>query len=109
MATAFPNEIQTFPTMIDVTATEGSLISQYQTAIQAGNLAEAQQILAQIPNYQNKIITADLMNTINDTVSAVQQYFADRYSPAYIVSENQPIGQNPTDFWFQITDEVTSS
>lgn len=108
MATVFPNEIQTFPTMMDVQATDGSLISQYQTAIQAGNLAEAQTILAQIPNYQNKFINADLLNTINDTVEAVQQYFADRYSPAYIVSSTQPVGQNPTDFWFQITDEVTS-
>ena len=109
MATTFPNQIQNFPTMVDVSATDGNLINQYQTAIQAGDLATAQQILAQIPNYQNKIITAELMNTINDTVEAVEQYFINRYSPAYIVSENQPAGQNPTDFWFQITDEVTSS
>ena len=109
MATVFPNEIQTFPNMIDIQPTDGSLVNQYQTAMEAGNLTEAQAILVQIPEYQNKFVNADLLNTINDTVEAMQQYFADKYSPAYIVSSTQPLGQNPTDFWFEITDEVTSS
>ena len=103
MATSFPNVIQTFPQMIDLTASDSALAQQYQTAMQAGNLALAKQILAQIPNNQNKIITADYLNTINDTVTAVEQYFGERYSPAYIVSENQPTYQEATDFWFEVT------
>ena len=103
MATSYPNSVQTFPQMIDLTASDGALAQQYQTAIQAGNLALARQILAQIPNNQNKIITADYLNTINDTVVAVEQYFRGRYSPAYIVSESQPAYQEATDFWFEIT------
>ena len=104
MSTLFPNEIQTFPQMIDLAASDGTLVQQYQIAMQAGNLALAKQILAQIPNNQNKIITADYLNTINDTVVAVEQYFRDRYSPAYIVSESQPAYQEATDFWFEVTD-----
>ena len=104
MATSFPNSTQTFPQMIDLTASDGTLAQQYQIAMQAGNLALAKQILAQIPNNQNKIITADYLNTINDTVVAVEQYFSRRYSPAYIVSENQPTYQEATDFWFEVTD-----
>ena len=103
MATTFPNAIQTFPQMIDLVASDGPLAQQYQIAMQAGNLALAKQILAQIPNNQNKIITADYLNTINDTVVAVEQYFQARYSPAYIVSDTQPQSQEKNDFWFEIT------
>ena len=90
MSTLFPSEIQTFPQMIDLAASDGTLVQQYQIAMQSGNLALAKQILAQIPNNQNKIITADYLNTINDTVVAIEQYFRGRYSPAYIVSDSQP-------------------
>ena len=103
MSTLFPGAIQTFPQMIDLAASDGALTQQYQAAMQAGNLALAKQILAQIPNNQNKIITADYLNTINDTVLAVEQYFQARYSPAYIVSDTQPQSQEKNDFWFEIT------
>ena len=102
MATSFPNAIQNFPQMIDLLASDGSLVQQYQTAMQAGNLTLAQQILAQIPNNQSKIITADYLNTINDTVVAVEKYFQARYSPAYVVSNTQPSAQESGDFWFQV-------
>ena len=103
MSTLFPSEIQTFPQMIDLAASDGALAQQYQTAMQAGNLTLAKQILAQIPNNQNKIITADYLNTINDTVVAVEKYFQARYSPAYVVSNTQPSAQENGDFWFQVT------
>lgn len=102
MATSFPNQIQNFPQMQDITAQDATLVQQYQNAMQVGNLSLAQQILAQIPNNQNKIVTADYLNTINDTVIAVQKYFGARYSPAYVVSETQPINQEKSDFWFQV-------
>ena len=82
MATSFPNAIQNFPQMIDLIASDGTLVQQYQTAMQAGNLALAKQILDHIPNNQSKIITADYLNTIKDTVVAVEKYFQARYSPA---------------------------
>ena len=103
MATLFPNAIQTFPQMIDLAASDGPLVQQYQLAMQTGNLTLAKQILAQIPNNQNKIITADYLNTINDTLVAVEQYFQARYSPAYVVSSTQPTSQESGDFWFQVT------
>ena len=103
MPSLFPGAIQTFPQMTDLLASDGTLAQQYQIAMQAGNLTLAKQILAQIPNNQNKIITADYLNTINDTVVAVEQYFQARYSSAYIVSENQPAYQEATDFWFEVT------
>ena len=103
MSTLFPGATQTFPQMIDLTASDGTLVQQYQIAMQAGNLTLAKQILAQIPNNQNKIITADYLNTINDTIVAMEKYFQARYSPAYIVSDTQPQSQEKNDFWFEIT------
>lgn len=103
MATSFPNALQTFPQMIDLTASDGSLVQQYQSAMQAGNITLAKQILAQIPQNQSKIITADYLNTINDTLVAVEKYFQARYSPAYVVSNTQPSAQENGDFWFQVT------
>ena len=103
MATSFPNQIQNFPEMQDITAQDATLVQQYQNAMQVGNLSLARQILTQIPNNQNKIVTADYLNTINDTVIAVQKYFGARYSPAYVVSETQPVNQEKSDFWFQVT------
>ena len=102
MATSFPSQTQLFPTMQDATSYDGALIKQYQAAMEAGNLTLARQILTQIPSGQNKVITADYLNTINDTVVAVEHYFDGRYSPAYVVSETQPTNQQPTDFWFQV-------
>ena len=103
MPSLFPQQVQTFNQMQDISASDGALIAQYQTAMQTGNLAIAKQILAQIPNNQNKIITADYLNTINDTVVAVEKYFQARYSPAYVVSNTQPSAQENGDFWFQVT------
>ena len=103
MATSFPNAIQNFPQMIDLIASDGTLVQQYQIAMQAGNLTLAKQILDQIPNNQSKIITADYLNTINDTLVAVEKYFQVRYSPAYVVSNAQPSLQESGDFWFQVT------
>ena len=103
MPSLFPSEIQTFPQMIDLAASDGTLAQQYQAAMQTGNLTLAQQILTQIPNNQSKIITADYLNTINDTVVAVEKYFQARYSPAYVVSSTHPSAQENGDFWFQVT------
>lgn len=103
MASSFPNAVDVFPQMMDILASDGALVKQYQTAMENGDINAAKQILAQIPNGQNKIITADYLNQINDALVAVETYFKGRYSPAYVVSESQPAGQNATDFWFQVT------
>lgn len=102
MATSFPQQIQRFPQMLDITRVDSALVKQYQTAMETGDISGAQTILAQIPNNQSKIITADYLNTLNDTVVAVEQFFQKRYSPAYVVSEIAPL-QNATDFWFEVT------
>ena len=47
MATNFPNQVDTFPTMLDITADDAELVKQYQDAMEAGSYDVAQQVLAQ--------------------------------------------------------------
>lgn len=103
MATNFPNQVDTFPTMLDITADDAELVKQYQDAMEAGSYDVAQQVLSQIPNGQQKIISAGLMNNVLDGLTATEQYFADRYSPAYVVSDTEPQYKQATDFWFHTT------
>lgn len=100
--TSFPNSIQSFPTMQDINVADASLVQQYQDAMEAGNIATATAILGQISNADKKIIRADLLNTITDTSVALQQYYAEKFSNGYIVSETQPAGQAKGDFWFRL-------
>ena len=102
MSTSFPNSIQTFPTMQDISAADASLVQQYQEAMESGNIATATAILGQISNADKKIIRADLLNTITDTNVALQKYYAEKFSNGYIVSETQPAGQSVGDFWFKL-------
>ena len=104
---AFPDTIVTFPTMQNITASDGDLIKQYQQAVEAKDMATAATILAQITNYDKKIITANYLNSISTTLHAVEQFYAERYNPAIVVSATQPIAQEATDFWFEITGTST--
>ena len=36
MATKFPSQVDTFPTMLDITADDAELVKQYQDAMEAG-------------------------------------------------------------------------
>lgn len=100
--TSFPNSIQNFPTMQDISAADATLVQQYQEAMEAGNIATATAILGQISNVDKKIIRADMLNTITDTSVALQQFYAEKFSNGYVVSATQPAGQAKGDFWFKL-------
>lgn len=102
MATLYPGQIQTFPTMQNITADDADLVKQYQEAMENGNLQEAGNILAQISNYPNKLITADILNTMQDTLVALQVKFDQRYSPGITVSVDAPTNPGNGDYWWQV-------
>lgn len=106
MATTFPDEIQTFPQMFDVMPVDGKKLKAYQEYMQNGLYSQAQQTLRTIDNWKQKVITANYLNTLFDTCEALQEYYTTKYSPAYVVSEKEPINQEPSDFWFKITGTV---
>lgn len=104
MATTYPNAYQEFPTMKNISATDASIVAQYQEAVENDEYARAQQLLQAIPDFDKKMITASLLNTVFDTNVALQKFYTARYNPAYVVSKTQPLGQEVGDFWIKIED-----
>ena len=73
--TNFPSSVDQFLTFLNITATDGPLIVQYQTALQAGNTIQANQILAQIPSGTQKIIKATDLNKLTQAMLAVERFY----------------------------------
>ena len=55
MATKFPGQVDTFPTMLDITASDAELVKQYQAAMEASDYNTAQQALAAIPRGNRRL------------------------------------------------------
>lgn len=86
--TSFPDVEQSFVEMIDMNSSDGVLMTQYQTAMQAGDFATARTVLAQIPNYNNKILDSVKINTLFDTTVALERFYKTNVEP-YIETKQQ--------------------
>ena len=88
LSSNFPDSIDTFPTWFNIVASDGPLIAQYQAAIEAGNQTKANQILAQIPQGTQKIITATSLNDLTSAILAVERFYKDNIAD-YIENQQQ--------------------
>ena len=79
--TNFPSSVDQFLTFLNITATDGPLIAQYQTALQSGNTTLANQILAQIPSGTQKIIKATDLNKLTQAILAVERFYKTDIEP----------------------------
>lgn len=79
--TNFPSSLDTFTTWLNIVASDGQLIQQYQAAMQAGNTTLANQILAQIPQGTQKIITATDLNTMSQAILAIERFYLTDIQP----------------------------
>lgn len=87
--TVFPDGgIDTFTTWLNVTAQDGPLIQQYITAMNAGNQAQANQILSQISSGSQKIIKATDLNKLTQAILAVERFYSTDIEP-YIQSQQE--------------------
>lgn len=87
--TNFPSDgVDTFPTYLNVTATDGPLIQQYMEAMNAGNQVLANQILSQIPAAEQKVIKATDLNKVMQATLAVERFYKDDIYD-YIAQEQQ--------------------
>ena len=86
--TNFPSSLDQFTTFLNIVATDGPLISQYQSAMEAGNTTLANQILAQIPQGTQKIITAVDINTLSQAILAVERFYLTDIEP-YIDTQEE--------------------
>lgn len=79
--TNFPSSVDQFMTFLNIVASDGPLIAQYQQAMKAGNTTLANQILTQIPQGTQKIITATDLNTLSQAMLAVERFYLTDIEP----------------------------
>ena len=72
----FPSSVDSFPTWLDVVASDGPLIQQYKNALESGNSVLANQILQQIPSATQKLITSVSLNTLSQCILAVERFYS---------------------------------
>ena len=73
-ATSFPDTFQSLKRYQDVTQADLSAYNEYKNYINNNNLSGAKVALQKIENYDNKTLTATEINTLVDTVQALQSY-----------------------------------
>lgn len=86
--TSFPEQVQSFVTMLNMTLEDGSAVTGFQQAMQNGNYEMAQQYYNAITNANQKFIDAEKMNTLMQTCIALQRYFSTDIEP-YITTKQQ--------------------
>ena len=79
--TTFPDNIQSFVTMLNMSVEDGAAVTGYQRAMQAGNNTLARQYYSQITNANQKFIDATKMNTLMDTCVALQNFYLTDIQP----------------------------
>ena len=85
--TLFPDSIQTLPQFTDLTSEDESNYLSYLQAIIAGNLANANYYLSLIN--PNSLVSATSLNTLSDTIGAIQDLYGSTTTFADIVNEKQ--------------------
>lgn len=73
-ATSFPDTFQSLKRYQDVTQADLNAYNEYKNYINNNNLNGAKAALQKIENYDNKTLTAAEINTLIDTVQALQSY-----------------------------------
>lgn len=79
--TNFPNSLDQFTTFLNIVSSDGPLIGQYQSAMQNGDTVLANQILKQIPQATQKIITAVDLNTLSQAMLAIERFYLSDIEP----------------------------
>ena len=79
--TNFPNSLDQFLTFLNIVASDGPLIMQYQSAMESGNVTLANQILSQIPQNTQKIITANSLNSLSQAILAIERFYLTDIEP----------------------------
>lgn len=90
--TTFPETADTFVQMLDIVASDAPALTAYQAAMQQGNITQANQALATMADAVQKILTADKINKIFDSIEALQRFLATDIVP--YVEQLQAAWQN---------------
>ena len=106
--TNFPSSLDTFTQWLNILSSDGPLIAQYQAALQAGDTTQANQILAQIPQGTQKILTAVDLNKLTQAIQAVERFYKTDIEP-YIQTQQESWLSTIQQFSYQGTWQVGTS
>lgn len=79
--TNFPEQVQSFITMLNMTVSDADAVMGYQEAMRNGDITTAQRYFSQIANGEQKFITAEVMNTLMETCIALQRFYNSDIEP----------------------------
>ena len=96
--TNFPSGVDQFMTFLNIVASDGPLIAQYQAAMEAGNQTLAEQILAQIPSASQKIIKATDLNKLTQAMLALERFYQ---------TDIQPYVENKQESWLSVINQFS--
>lgn len=74
--TTFPESVDVFIQMLDIVASDAPALSAYQNAMDAGNITQANAALGTMVNAAQKLLTAEKINKIFDSVEALERFLA---------------------------------
>ena len=79
--TNFPEAVDVFVQMLDIVASDSTNLAEYQSAMEAGNIIQAHEALANITNGAQKLLTAEKINKIFNSVEALERFLASDIVP----------------------------
>lgn len=79
--TNFPEAVDTFVQMLDIVASDATNLKVYQTAMEEGNVVQANAALSNITNGARKLLTADKINKIFNSIEALERFLASDIIP----------------------------
>lgn len=79
--TTFPEAVDTFVQMLDIVASDATNLAEYQSAMEAGNVIQANAALSNIANGTQKLLTAEKINKIFNSIEALERFLASDIVP----------------------------
>ena len=74
--TNFPESVDTFVQMLNIVSSDYATLSEYQSAMEEGNVVKANTALSNMVDGVRKILTADKINKVFDSIEALQRFLS---------------------------------
>lgn len=74
--TNFPESVDTFVEMLDIVSSDAVVLKAYQDAMEAGNVIQASNALNNMANAVQKILTADKINKVFNSIEALERFLS---------------------------------
>lgn len=90
----FPYAVDNFDNMQDITATLVDAMVLYQTAITNKDFTTASTVISNYPDLLKVLINADRINSLQDAVKAIEQYYLDNVQTMVTTVAANTVGIN---------------